>query len=128
MEVIPEGSYTEQKVYTRPPSTYICDACGKDMGTNRGIELGMSFDRNDDTNYEEPANFCSFDCLHKYPTLQDSKRFTRQIRMADRHDLFINGFKWKDIAGMQLCKIVNCDLPEYKGGMCSEHLEEHINK
>lgn len=128
MEIIHEGHYEESKIYVRPPNTYKCDSCQKDMGNNRGIELGMSFDRNDDTHYEEPANFCSFDCLHKYPTLQDSKRFTRAIRMADRYDLFINGFEWKEIAGMELCKIVHCDIPAGNYGLCTEHLEEKASK
>jgi len=122
-EIIHEGSYSEQKIYTRPPNTYTCDSCRKELGQNKGIELGLSYDINDhDTEYEN-ANFCSFKCLHEYPMTQDSKRFTRAIRTSQRHDLYINGFSWKEV-GPSVCKIAHCDLPEYKAGLCSEHLEE----
>lgn len=127
-EIIHEGHYEESKVYKRPPNTYTCDTCGKDLGAEKGIELGMSIDVDDETYYEEPSNFCSFECLHKYPTLQESKRFTRQIRRSNRHDLFINGFTWKQISGMELCKIFHCDLPVYKAGLCTEHLEEKASQ
>jgi len=121
-----EGHYKETKVYERPPDTYTCDTCGKDLGRNKGIELGMRWDKeingNDMTEYEM-ANFCSFDCLHKYPQTEDSKRFVRQIKWSDRHDFYINGFDFKDI-GPAICTRPNCSLPLYKAGLCTEHLEE----
>lgn len=122
-EIIHEGHYTEEKVYKRPPNTYSCDSCGKNLGQNKGIELGLSFDINDhDTDYEN-ANFCSFECLHKFPMMKSSRRFPQAIRTSQSHDLYINGFRWEEI-GQGLCKIMNCDLPAYKAGLCTEHLEE----
>ena len=121
-EIIHEGSYTEQKVYTRPPNTYTCDTCGKNLGQNKGIELQLSYDINDhDTDYVD-ANFCSFLCLHEYPHKEHSKEFTRRIRTSQNHFLSISGFRWPEIA--LRCKVGNCQLPVYKIGLCTEHLEE----
>ena len=124
-EIIHEGHYEEKKQYVRPPNTYLCDTCQKDMGQNKNIELGLSYDLDDNnTDYLE-ANFCSFDCLHKYPKTEDSKKFTRAIRTAyNQPHLSISGFDFQQI--LTECKKPNCDLPVFKLGLCTEHLEERV--
>lgn len=68
-EVIHEGKTEVQEVYRRPPNTYTCDQCEKDLGRDKGVIVGFFGTQemeHGEADIGDEVNFCSFDCMFKF--------------------------------------------------------------
>lgn len=85
-EIIHDGHYEETKIYKRPPNTYTCDSCGKNMGTDRGILFGFMGQKDTDHGEHdigEQVNLCSMSCFINFPKSEAFKKFKRQADWCD---------------------------------------------